>query len=118
MKTVVRQRTGGSNPSSSADKESVSSDDTDSFSMSKGDMSRDLQQKGTVTNSHHQNQSKVSPDVSYNTQDEQENSKENSKEILSDPELSKLIDVWPGLSNTIRAGIMAMVQSSLNEERR
>jgi len=57
----------------------------------------------------------VSPDVSDNTPNEQENNKENDKEILSDPELSKLIKAWPGLSKAIRVGIMAMVGSSLNE---
>ena len=60
--------------------------------------------------------SKVPTDVIDNTPNVQNNSKENDKEILSDPELSKLIAVWLGLSKAIRAGIMAMVRSSLNEK--
>jgi hypothetical protein len=36
----------------------------------------------------------------------------------ADPELAALVDAWPRLPETIRAGILAMVRASLPESRR
>ena len=116
LKTVVQRCTGGSNPSSSACKELVSDDDTSSFLMSKGDIPKDLEKSTSLADSECSDPSKVSTDVSNNTPDEQENNKENNKKTFIDPELSRVIEVWPGLPDAIRAGIIAMVGSSLNEK--
>ena len=112
LKTVVRQRTGGSNPSSSVKEELVSGVDTGSFFMPKGDTSKDLEKSTSLADFECSDQSKVQSDESDNTPNKQEN----SKEILNDPDLGRLVKAWADFSEAIRVGIMAMIRSSLNEE--
>ena len=62
LKTVVRQRTGGSNPSSSVKEELVSGVDTGSFFMPKGDTSKDIEKSTSLADFECSDQSKVQGD--------------------------------------------------------
>ena len=62
LKTVVRQRTGGSNPSSSVKEELVSGVDTGSFFMPSAFISKDLGRESTHADFECSDQSKVQGD--------------------------------------------------------
>jgi len=80
--------------------------------VSKDDISKDLGKSNSLADSECSDPSKVQSDESDNTPNKQEN----SKEILNDPELGRLVKAWADFSEAIRVGIMAMIRSSLNEE--
>lgn len=62
--------------------------------------------------------SKVQTGVSNNTTDVQKNSKENSKEKISDPGLIQVIQTWSELPDAIRSAILAIVRASTDKKER